>query len=137
MSVTQCHAFSIVNPKVGSSACIVRSTLTISCFYPMLNDNLYPSGSCGKHIYTCEQIFQRNEYALLLCILVHHAVTCARSHITLAPILTQTLKYIHRELLTGLKKTTHSEKAEGSNPATGFPPDYKSSNNNSRMTKQN
>lgn len=46
----------------------------------MLNDNLYPSVSCDKHIYTYKQIFQGNEYALLLRSLVHHAVTYTRSH---------------------------------------------------------
>lgn len=44
----QCHAFSIVKPKVGSSAYIVRSTLTISGFWHMLNYSLYPNDSHNK-----------------------------------------------------------------------------------------
>lgn len=57
--------------------------------------------------------------------------------IMLAPLLTQTLKCIDYELLAWLKKTTHSEKAEGSNPASSFPLGYKSSDDNFHMTKYN
>lgn len=46
----------------------------------MLNDSLYPSVSYDKHIYTYEQIFQGNEYALLLYSLVHSVVTYTSSY---------------------------------------------------------
>lgn len=111
MSVIQCHAFSIVKPKVGSSACIVRSTLTISGFWPMLNYSLYPNDSHGKLSFLAVKKYFKemnmhyySPFQFTMLQLVHIAVT-------LSPNSAQTLKFIHHLLLTELRNTTYSKKA--------------------------
>lgn len=81
----------------------------------MLNDNLYPSDSYSKLIHV-NKYFKGMKYALLFCILVHNAVTCAWSHNPSYNTDMDTKIYTSR-ITPGLQKTICSEKAEGSNPA--------------------